>query len=171
MELNKEKMKETIHYIISKCGFSGNLWRTTLYKILYFSDFDFYELYERPITNEDYAKFPNGPLPTHFINIKNDLIKEEKIEETYKYPFKGAYHKGYNYTPLSSPDIEFLTKKELEVIDSVIKKLRGMNTEQISHYSHGDMPWIVAENQEIMDYRYVFYRTDKYSVRKYNEKT
>ena len=44
-----------------------------------------------------------------------------------------------------------------------------MNTDEISEYSHGDMPWIVAENHEILDYRYVFYRSDKYSVGEYNE--
>jgi uncharacterized phage-associated protein len=167
--VNTEKMKEVIHYIISKCGYDGNLWRTTLYKILYFSDFNFYEIYETPITNEDYAKFPKGPLPTHFINVKNELVKEGKIEEIHKYPFEGAYHKGYNYTLLTSPEIKLLKTEEIEIIDSVIEKLSGMNTEQISHYSHGDMPWIVAERNEILDYRYVFYRNEKYSVREYHD--
>jgi len=44
-----------------------------------------------------------------------------------------------------------------------------MNTNQISEYSHGDLPWIIAEEQEIMDYRYVFYRLEDYSVRKYED--
>ncbi|MDR2829853.1 MAG: SocA family protein [Methanobrevibacter sp.] len=73
MEFNKEKMKELTHYIINKWGNGGNLWRTTLYKILYFSDFNYYELHEKPITNEDYSKYSRGPLPTHFINMKKKI--------------------------------------------------------------------------------------------------
>jgi len=169
MNLNEEKMKEVIHYIVSKCSCNGNLWRTTLYKVLYFSDFNYYELHDQPITNEDYAKYPNGPIPTHFINLKNELIKEKKIQETHKYPFKGAYYKGYNYTLISPPEINLLNEKEIKVIDTVINKLKDMNTDQISNYSHGDIPWIVAENHAIMDYRYVFYRDAKYSVRDYDE--
>jgi len=43
-----------------------------------------------------------------------------------------------------------------------------MNATQISEYSHGDMPWRVAEDYEIMKYSFVFYRDPEYRVRKYD---
>ncbi|MCL2115719.1 MAG: Panacea domain-containing protein [Methanobrevibacter sp.] len=169
MELNKEKMKEVIHYIIDKCGCKGNLWRTHLYKILYFSDFNFHEKYERSITNESYSKFERGPFPVHLINIKNEMISEGKIKEKEKLTFIGATHMGYNYSSCETPKIELLSDDEIQVIDQVINKLSNMNFNQINEYSHGDIAWIVAENEEIIDYRYVFYRTNEYSLENSND--
>ena len=66
-------------------------------------------------------------------------------------------------------------EKMKELIHYIISKYNGQTNlwrtspDEISEYSHWDMPWIVAENHEILDYRYVFYRSDKYSVGEYNE--
>ena len=169
MGLNKEKMKEVIHYIISMCGTQTNLWRTNLYKILYFSDFDYFELNNKSMTNEEYSRYPRGPVPVHFINLKNELVEENKISETEEYPFEGADNMGFSYKSLKSSSFELLSDDEKRVIDAVINRVKHMNTDQISDYSHGDMPWIVAEDQEILEYRYVFYRNNDYSVREYNE--
>ena len=122
MDLNKEKMKELIHYIISKYNDQTNLWRTSLYKILYFSDFDYYELNNKSITNEEYSRFERGPVPVHFINLKNELIDENKISETEEYPFPRADNKGFSYRSLKSPKIELLNtdeKKSLMMLLSV----------------------------------------------------
>ena len=53
---NLEKFKTVVHYLIAKCGLKDNVWRTVLYKLLYFSDFNFYELYEKALTGEKYIK-------------------------------------------------------------------------------------------------------------------
>lgn len=39
-----EKLKVMIHYIIGCYGFQENVGRVVLFKLLYFSDFDHYEL-------------------------------------------------------------------------------------------------------------------------------
>ncbi|MDR0911743.1 MAG: SocA family protein [Methanobrevibacter sp.] len=158
-------MKELIDYIINKWGNEGNLWRTTLYEILYFSDFNFYELNENAITNENYNKYPRCPVPVRFVNLKKELVNEKKIEKIEKYPFMGAIHKGFNYKSLKSPDIKLLSSNELKIVDDVGNKLINMNTDEISKYSHGDLPWMVAEEFEIMDYCYVFYMLKDYSLR------
>ena len=44
-----------------------------------------------------------------------------------------------------------------------------MSAKEISDYSHGDMPWKVAENDEELDYEFVFYRNPEYVVREYDE--
>jgi hypothetical protein len=166
IQFNKNKFKENIHYIISKCGFRNNLGRVVLYKLLYFSDFNFYEIYETPITGEKYIRKPKGPIPTHFENAKNELIAENKIKETKELVID--YYK-YKYSSLKEPQINFLSRKELDIIDDTINKLSQMNSSSISDYSHGDMPWRVADNNEELDYEYVFYRDPDYSVRTYDD--
>jgi hypothetical protein len=39
-----------------------------------------------------------------------------------------------------------------------------MNAKQISDYSHGDVPWLTADDGGIIEYESVFYRTAPYSV-------
>ena len=53
---NSEKFKAMIHYIISRCESKDNFARVVLYKLLYFSDFDNYEIYEKSISGETYIR-------------------------------------------------------------------------------------------------------------------
>ena len=68
IEFNNEKFKQVLHYIIHQCGSLENVGKTVLYKILYFTDFDYYELYEEKLTGESYRKLPLGPAPVHTNN-------------------------------------------------------------------------------------------------------
>lgn len=161
-----EKLKAVIHYIISKCGLNHNVGRTVMYKLLYFSDFNFYELYETPITGEKYIKKPNGPISSHFLYLKEELISEGKIKEDVE---KVIDYNRYRYTSLKEPDISCLNENEINVIDDTINRISTMSANEISDYSHGDMPWKVAENEEELDYEFVFYRDPEYVVREYDE--
>ena len=165
MELNKKKFKSLLHYIISKCGANPNVGKTVLYKLLYFSDFNYFEIYEKPLTNETYNRLPHGPAPTHFDLAVSELEKEGKISVDSIVIYADVNQ--FRYKSLEEPEIDF-TKNELHVINEVIDKLSKMNATQISEYSHGDMPWRAAEDYEIMKYSFVFYRDPKYRVREYD---
>ena len=166
MDYNKEKFKSLLSYVISRCENKKNVGKTVLCKLLYFSDFDYYEIYEKPITNETYIKFERGPLPKHFLDVTNEMIKNNELEL-----IKEPYHNNYihRYYLKNAPNLSILSTDELLVINSVIDKLSDKNAKEISEYSHGDMPWIVAEDQEELDYEFVFYRDDDYSVRVYDD--
>ena len=166
MDFNKEKFKNVLHYIINKCGFKRNVGKTVLFKLLYFSDFNFFELYEKSLTNESYRKLPHGPAPVHFDLAISELKSEERINVKTK---KVALDRVmYKYISLKEPSSD-LSSEELSVIDEVIIQLSDMNASQISEYSHGDMPWRATENGKIIDYGFVFYRDPKYVKRVYNE--
>ncbi|WP_409199653.1 Panacea domain-containing protein [Methanobrevibacter sp. DSM 116169] len=166
IKLNKEKLKAVLHFIISKCGCKHNVGRTVLYKLLYFSDFNFYELYETSLTGETYIRKKNGPIPQHFKEIRNDLVDENKIEE---HSGKAIDYTKYFYNSLKEPNTNNLNSSEINVINDIINKLSDKNATEISNYSHGDMPWKVTNNEEEIDYEFVFYRDDEYSVREYDE--
>lgn len=160
--LEPEKYKTVLHYIINKCGMKKNVGRTVIHKLLYFSDFNFYELYETSLTGEKYIKLINGPVSTNFPDLKDELLNEGKIEENKDF-------KPYKYTSLEEPDISVLNENEINVIDDVIDTISSMNAREVSDYSHGDLPWSIAEEKEELDYEYVFYRTPEYSVREYED--
>ena len=166
MDFDKNKFKNVLHYIINECGFKKNVGKTVIFKLLYFTDFNFFELYETSLTNESYRKLPRGPAPVHFDLAINELKNEEKIEITTKKLPLGRVM--YNYVSLTEPSSEF-SNEELSVINDVILQLSDMNASQISEYSHGDMPWKATEDGKIIDYGFVFYRDSQYVKREYDE--
>lgn len=163
---NKEKFKTVLLYIVSRCENKSNVGKTVLCKLLYFSDFNCYEIEEKSITGETYIKFEKGPLPDHFLEIEEEMIENGELNKTkIKYP----NYEQFKYSIIRFPDLSLLTSNELSIINDVIDKLGDMTANEISEYSHGDTPWKIAEDQEKLDPEYVFYRDEKYSVRVYNE--
>jgi len=161
---NKEKIKELLHYIISQCGHNPNVGKTVLYKLLYFSDFDYYELTEEPLTGESYLKKSRGPAPTHFKEIIAELVQERKVwvmESEY------AGYRQIKYLSIQAPNINLLSGKELQVVNNVIGKCAHMTATQISAYSHKDMPYKATGDGQLIDYELVFYREPITSVREY----
>nr|MBK9653258.1 helix-turn-helix domain-containing protein [Bacteroidota bacterium] len=61
--LQVNKFKNVLLYILERCAGKPNVGETVLYKLLYFSDFNYYELYEEHLTGAKYRKLPYGPVP------------------------------------------------------------------------------------------------------------
>ena len=53
---NIEKFKQVFLYILKKVGAKPNVGQTVLYKLLYFIDFDYYELFETQLMGLKYIK-------------------------------------------------------------------------------------------------------------------
>lgn len=159
------KFKELLHYILHRCGNLENVGKTVVYKLLYFSDFDYYELHEKPITGESYVKLPYGPAPSHFNEVIADLIKENKVKQI-DVDFRGKIQK--KFLCVKQPLLLNLSAEEIQIAERVINKLSSMTATQITGYSHGDMPWKSAKDNERIDYEMVFYRDDIYMVREYD---
>lgn len=161
-KLDKEKFKQVLHYIVDSCRNKENIGKVALFKLMYFSDFNFYEIHEKSITNETYIKLPKGPAPEHFEVLVDEMVKEGKIKKVNR-TFMGK--KQFALMSLQQPELSKLSAVEIKMIDSVICLLSNMNATQVSEYSHGDMPWKATEDMKNIDYELVFYRSDLYSVR------
>ncbi len=150
-----EKFKTVILYIISKYG--QNIEKMKLFDILYFSDFNFYEIHEIPITGEKYFKESSNPVPIHFSIAISQLVNEEKIEIDKN-----------RYSSKHSPNLDMLSIDELNVIDNVIMELSNLNFNELKNYCQGDLPWRLAKLNKELNYEAVFYREPEYSVRDYS---
>jgi transcriptional regulator with XRE-family HTH domain len=165
-KFNKEKFEQVLLYILDKCGAKANVGETVLYKLLYFSDFNYYELFEDYLTGAAYRKISYGPAPCDFQKIVQEMIDEGKLKkvttEYYGKPQK-------KYLPLVDADISGWkwSAREKEVIDNVIERLSFMDAATISEFSHEDIPWEVTADKDIIDYDTVFYRKPPFSVRTY----
>jgi len=165
-KLKLDKFKNILLYILEKCAGKPNVGETLLYKLLYFADFNYFEIYEEHLSGAEYRKLPFGPVPKHIDSVINKMITSNQIMRV-----KTEYH-GYpqsRYLPLVKPNLELLKASEKEVIDKVIDQFSDWSASKISEYSHKDMPWVASKDGEIIDYELAFYREFPYSARNYTE--
>jgi len=162
---NVEKFKEVLLYLLNKVGSKTNVGETVIYKLLYFIDFNFYEKYEEQLIGATYQKNIHGPTPIEFLKIVEEMEGTDLTKIATKY-FK---YPQTRYIALRAPDLSKLKAHEIKLIDDVLEHLSDMNATQISDYSHDDVPWLTTEDQGIIEYESVFYRTPAYSVRSYGE--
>ena len=164
--LQVNKFKNVLLYILERCAGKPNVGETVLYKLLYFSDFNYFELYEEHLTGAKYRKLPFGPVPQKLDNIINQMIDKGQLQRV-----KSEYH-GYpqtRYLPLEKADLTALKASEKETIDRVIEQMSDWSAAAISNYSHKDMPWLASKEGEEINYELVFYREAPFSVRNYGD--
>lgn len=162
----KDKFKNIVLYVLERCGAKPNVGETVLYKLLYFADFNFYEMYENQLTGATYRRIPHGPAPQEFTRIAEEMVKKGELKKD-AIDYYGKRQK--RYLPLQKADLTKLQASEKEVIDKVIDQLSDLNATQISDYSHEDTPWKVTPEGDVINYELVFYRTPAYSVRTYSD--
>ncbi len=165
-ELNVQQFKNILLYILSKCAGKPNVGETVLNKLLYFADFNYYELYEEHLTGAIYKKNHYGPVPAKMDQVLGAMIASKEV-----IMIKGEYHNypQTRYIPMVKADLTKMSAAQKVVIDNVIKQYSDWSATNISEYSHKDMPWLATDDGDIIDYELVFYRQTPYSVRTYRE--
>lgn len=161
-----DKFKNVLLYILEKCAGKPNVGETVLYKLLYFSDFNYYELYEDHLTGANYRKLPFGPVPQKLDAILQQMIADDQLQRV-----KTEYH-GFpqtRYLPLEKSNLTALKASETEVIDRVIEQFSDWSATAISNFSHKDIPWLASKEGEDIDYELAFYREAPFSVRNYGD--
>jgi transcriptional regulator with XRE-family HTH domain len=164
--LQVDKFKNVLLYILERCAGKPNVGETVLYKLLYFSDFNYYELYEEHLTGAIYRKLPYGPVPQNLDSIISQMIESGQLQRV-----KTEYH-GYpqtRYLPLEKPDLKELKASEKDVIDKVIEQMSDWSAAMLSNYSHGDKPWKASKEGDEINYELAFYRRPPYSIRVYQD--
>ena len=159
------KFKEVLLYILEKVGSKHNVGKTVLYKLLYFIDFDYYELYEEQLIGAKYIKNTYGPTPVNFQKIINEMVDAGDVEIISSKYFDREQTK---YLPVRKARLNCLSGQEIQHIDNVLFKHSDKTANELSSLSHRDVPWIGARDKETISYESVFYRTVETSVRNYD---
>ena len=164
--LQLHKFKNVLLYILERCAGKPNVGESVLYKLLYFADFNYYELYEEHLTGANYRKLPFGPVPQQLDSIIKQMIDNGQLKRV-KATFQG--YPQNRYLPLEKADLTELLASEKEVIDRVIEQMSDWSASSISNYSHKDIPWLATKEGEDINYELVFYREAPFSVRNYGD--
>ena len=159
-----KKLKNVILYILEKCAGKPNVGETVLYKLLYFIDFDNFEINGQSISGLDYIHLQYGPAPV--AALYSPAIEAMKAGQELKIIISDYFGlKIKRYINLIGHDIDSLCPKEIKTIDDVIGALSNMSASQIEEYSHGDAPWQLTGDKEIIPYNLVFERQTPYAKR------
>ncbi len=159
-----EKFKQVFLYILQQVGAKPNVGQTVLYKLLYFIDFDYYEKHEEQLMGLTYIKNTYGPTPREFKVVVDSMISDGLVDEVKTKHFD---HTQRKYLPVVQPNLSLLSGEEMSMINSVLDRYSDRSVAQLSDLSHEDMPWQMAEDKGNIEYEYVFYRPDRFSVREY----
>lgn len=161
-----DKFKQVFLYVLKKVGAKPNVGRTVLYKLLYFIDFDYYELYEEQLMGLKYIKNNYGPTPIDFEKIIKNMENEGVLDIVKTKYFD---HDQTKYLPIKEPNLSKLSAQEIKHIDLILDKLSDKTAKELSDFSHKDIPWISTKMRDVIEYDSVFYRNDDTSVRQYND--
>ena len=159
-ESKEYKFEQVFLYVLSKVGGKPNVGETVLHKLMYFIDFDYYEKYNEHLTGITYKKNTHGPT---FDFSLIEKMKNKGLIDCIENNSGGFPQK--KYIAKKEVDLGSLSEKEIELIDEVLNKHSDKTANEIKKYSHGDIPWLVAEDKGEIIYQTVFYRDDNYSVR------
>lgn len=161
-ELEPNKLRQVLLYILNQIGGKPNIGETVLYKILYFIDFDYYEKYGQPVTGLTYIHNTYGPSPTRdFKAVVDNMIKNQELDIITTAFFNNKQKK---YIAQVEPDLSGLSAQEIKHIDVELERFGDKNAKEMTELSHLDTPWLVAKQGEPISYQSVFYRTDLTAV-------
>lgn len=163
---DEHKFEALLLYILKQCGGKPNVGETVLYKLLYFCDFNAYEILGHSLSGMRYVKLQFGPVPKQddYLRIIRQMTERNELK-IFSHSYHGKLQKRYISLVDSATDC--FSEKERDVIDSVIGTLSGMNASLIADYAHGDVPWAATEVSAVIDYNLVFERTVPYAHHNY----
>jgi hypothetical protein len=152
IEHRDSRSKELIVYISHSCADDPTYSRLKLLKILFFSDFESYGVHGTPITGMPYKKLPYGPAPVDFPRIQEEMLRDKQIKifsrRIYDYSSQRLF-------PLQLPTFDFVSGRDISIVDGWIRFFWNKTAKEVSEYSHG-RAWKMAAESELIPYEAVF---------------
>jgi hypothetical protein len=146
---NEAKLRQLILHIASLSDRDESFGAIKLNKLLFHADFTAYVLWGKPITGVPYFALENGPAPRP---MKKNL---RLMEEGGEIAIRKKNYFGYDQDrviPLTSPNTDFFTKDEMQLVFHLIQEYWGQSGTSMSNESHDFLGWSAASLEEDIPY-------------------
>lgn len=147
-----QKYKEMLLSFLSIVGGDGKIPKTKLAKLLYLADFAwFYENLES-MSGMAYRKITYGPVPDQFFRAVDEL-EEEGIIDLDRKKYEGGEMTLVSLSRAGKRiKREKISKNEMSLMKDIEKKWRKKRTKDIVAFTHGQLPYSLAFQNDIISY-------------------
>ncbi len=149
-EFDYNKFVEMIRYFAK--NLRGKLYKTKLFKLLYYTDMYYFKDYTKSMSGMNYLHFPYGPVPRNYSLLLGLMEKTGAISIT---DVENMH--GNGEVIIANEDYEdrgCLLDEELEVLNNVINKYGKLSAGAISECSHKEKGYIETKDMELISYKY-----------------
>lgn len=128
--------------------------------LLYFIDFDYYELNEETFMGGLYLKGRQGPVSHELGIITGQMKGPVGCSHLFAkcYELRQALLDSYD-----SAHFKDCSEEEKSFIHDQMRRCLNMPLAELEAYARGDFPYIMAENGHLVDYWYVDFRGPEYT--------
>lgn len=146
---NYEKYKQMI---LAFLRLGNKIPKTKLAKLLYFADFGWFYYHFESMSGMQYRKIQYGPVPDSYFRVIDELFDDGKIviNQTEDGAMLISETRRGQKIVLSE-----INKEEEKLIKSIANKWRGKNTKEIVAFTHNQLPYLCADDNDIVSYNVV----------------
>ena len=123
--------------------------KTKLAKLLYFADFAWYYEHLKSMSGMEYRKIKYGPVADTYFRLIDEMSDEGEIN--IKCTDEGATHISETKAGAKHA-IDQVSKEEVALMKKINKKWKGKRTAEIVSFTHKQMPYMFADDNEIVSY-------------------
>ncbi len=143
---NYKKYRQMIHAFLR---LNKSLPKTKLAKLLYFADFAWYYKKLESMSGMQYRKIQYGPVADAYFRLIDEMFDAGEIEiiNTENGAMLISETRAGKKELLSD-----ISKNELELMEDIDKKWKGKRTDEIVNFTHKQLPYMFAEDNDIVSY-------------------
>lgn len=165
-QLKQKKQIALLLYLLQHTAGNLNITEKEIPKLMYFCDFNYFEIYEEQLSGSSYFKMNNGVRIENFQQLISALIKNKSLT---RIEIRKEQKKEKKLLAVSSPNLKYLNAAELEITQQVIRSFQNWSAQKITEYLNEDIPHKATEIGNLIRYNLVFYRRGFHSVRTYTD--
>jgi uncharacterized phage-associated protein len=154
MAYSADKMQHVILFFLERIN-NVHLGRTKLMKLLYYVDFDHYEMHGKSVTGATYRKLPHGPVPQQAKKLIQDMAAKRLVQEVKAKRADFAQHRLITQAKF---DPSLFSGEEIQTLERVAKEWEYCTGTQIEAASHAEAPWAATKPGKMIDYDLAHYR-------------
>lgn len=131
--------------------------KTLLAKLIYLVDFAWFYNELKPMSGMKYRRDQYGPVPDQFFKTVDDLVESGDLRlDIQQIPGRRSATQSLSLNDdLRNLPNQYLSEKELSLIDKVVRKWQKTNVDEIVDFTHHQLPWQVTRPNEFIPYELI----------------
>jgi len=135
--------------ILAFLRLNKNITKTKLAKLLYLADFSWFYTHLQSMSGMQYRRITYGPVADSYFRLIDEM--QDAGEIAIDHAIDGAMRISQTRGGAKA-DISGISAEERVLIEKVDKKWRGAKTAAIVEFTHRQLPYMLAEDNQIVSY-------------------